>query len=92
MLYDGNTREARLVKNLCLDVENTTSVVVKQPLIVLKWSENSPFVAYKYTSFKDPANTLKTRLPNLPNNNHIKSFSVCKLADNTKVILSGGKR
>ena len=64
MLYDGNSKEASLIENPRLDVEWTRSVVVKKAVIVLK--EGNPVAAYKYTSFYDPANTVKIRLPDLP--------------------------
>ena len=88
MLLDGNTQEARLVENPKLDVENARSVVVKKALIVVM--EGSPATAHKFTSFDDPAKTVKTRLPTLPNNSELKKFSICKLANNSYVILSGG--
>ena len=64
-------------------------MVVKKALIVLK--EGSPFAAYKYTSFYDPTNTVKSRLPKLPNSRERYHFSACKLGNDTKVILSGGQ-
>ena len=48
-----------------------------------------PTSAYKYTSFDDPANTVESRLPDLPFD--LLNFSVCKLTNNSKVILSGGR-
>ena len=52
--------------------------------------EGSPIAAYKYTNFDDPTNTVKTKLPKLPFKGLLNGFSVCKLANDTKVILSGG--
>ena len=63
-------------------------MVFKNALIVLKWGDLR-VAAYKYTNFDDPANTVESRLPDLPLD--LECFSVCKLADNSKVILSGGK-
>ena len=89
MMLDGNTQEARLIENPCLDVLMARSVVFKNALIVFK--EGDPVTASKYTSFDDPAKTVKTRLPTLPNNSKLVNFSVCKLESHSKVILSGGK-
>ena len=61
-------------------------MVIKNALIVLKWGD--PVAAFKYSSFYNPAKTVESRLPNLPFNLHY--FSLCKLANDTKVILSGG--
>ena len=63
-------------------------MVIDKVLIVIR--EGSPVLAYKYTGFDDPANTVMTRLPSLPSNGHLKEFSACKLTNNTKVIVSGG--
>ena len=57
-------------------------------MIVFK--KGPPGAVYKYTSFYDPANTVKIRLPDLPYERSF--FSACKLGNDTKVILSGGKR
>ena len=89
MLYERNTREGRLVKNPSLDVYDSSSVVLKKALIVFKFG--SPVKAYSYTSFYDPTNIVKISLPDLPFNDQLEYFSVCKLANNTKVILSGGE-
>ena len=88
MMLDGKPQEARLIENPCLDVEDARSVVFKNALFVFKWGDS--LTASKYTSFDDPAKTVKTRLPNLPNNSKLIYFSVCKLESNSKVILSGG--
>ena len=88
MMFDGNSQEARLVDNPCLDVYNARSVVFKEALIVFLGGMR--FAANKYTSFDDPAKTVKTRLPSLPNIRQLNYFSACKLANSTKVILSGG--
>ena len=88
MLLNGNSQEDRLVENPYLDVFRAKSVVVKKALIVLK--EGSPVVVNKYDSFHDHANTVKSRLPNLPNRDFLEWFSACKLANGTKVIVSGG--
>ena len=88
MLIDGKSQEARLIENPRLDVNKAKSVLVKKALIVLK--EGSPVEAYKYTSFDDPINTVKSILPTLPSSDNLESFSVCKLPNLTKVILSGG--
>ena len=63
-------------------------MVVKNALFVFKFGD--PVTAYKYISFEDPAKTVKSTLPTLPNNSPLYFFSVCKLANNTKIILSGG--
>ena len=89
MLLDGNSQEARLVENPCLDVKDATSVVGKKALIVFK--KGNPVRACMYTKFEDPTNTVKSSLPTLPNNDFLENFSVCKLSNKTKFILSGGE-
>ena len=64
-------------------------MVFKNALIVFK--EDNPVTASKYTSFDDPAKTVKSPLPTLPNNSELDKFSVCKLENNSKIILSGGE-
>ena len=81
MLLDDKSQEARLVENPKLDVQKAKSVVVKKALIVVK--EGEPVAAHMLTSFDDPAKTVKTRLPTLPNNSELVEFSICKLANNS---------
>ena len=64
-------------------------MVVKNALIlILNYSLNHNVEAYKYSSFYYPANTVETRLPDLPL--ELVAFSLCKLENDSKVILSGG--
>ena len=88
MMLDGSPQEARLIDNPCLDVERDGSVVVKNALIVFKFG--CTLAAYRYTSFDNPAKTVKSTLPTLPINSDLGRISVCKLGNNTKIILSGG--
>ena len=71
MMLDGNTQEARLIEHPTLDVLMARSVVFKNALIVFKYDRNSPVTASKYTSFDDPAKTVKTSLPALPLNSQL---------------------
>ena len=90
MMMERVCGEVRLIENPRLDFLSARSVVVKKALIVFKFKKGSPVAACKYTSFDDPAKTVKTRLPTPPILGHLEAFSVCKLANDTKVILSGG--
>ena len=87
MLLNSVTQVACLIENPSLDVLRAKSVVFNRALIALSYGS---VAAYKYTSFDDPAKTVKSRLPNLPNTAFLADFSVCKLAFQMKIILSGG--
>ena len=63
-------------------------MIVNDELIVVK--EGKPVAACRYSSLDDPASTVETQIPNLPFEGKLEHFSICKLADHSKVILSGG--
>ena len=91
MLFDSISQKARIIKIPRLDVGDGKSVIVKKAMIVFE--EGSPgfgLRAYKYTSFEDPTNTVKTALDSLPYDDILYEFNVCNLA-NRLVILSGGE-
>ena len=76
-----------MFKDERLDVMYAYSVLINEELFVFK---DGTVRAFKYSKFTDKEMFAKTTLGILPHRDALYNFSVCKLASNEKIVLTGG--